>query len=255
MDLSGRTVVVTRARAQAQRLGDLLTAEGAHPVLLPTIAIEDPADWTAANDAVRALVAGRYEWVLFTSANGVERFCSRLGAPAEDLSHAKVAAVGRTTASLLTERGVGVDLIATSYTGAELAAEIGRGSGSVLLPRAEVVPPHMTAILKQNGWEPHDVAVYRTVPAPVSGDEARRVLDGDFDVVTFTSASTATGFAGMIGDPGRLSLGRLDPPRRVVACIGPLSAEACGEAGIRVDVEAPVHTVEGLVQALKEHDV
>ena len=255
MDLSGRTVVVTRASAQAQRLADLLAAEGAEPLLLPTIAIEDPANWGAADDAVRALVEGRYEWVLFTSANGVERFCSRLGAPAEDLSHAKVAAVGRTTASLLTERGVGVDLIANSYTGADLAADIGRGSGRVLLPRAEVVPPHMAEVLSRNGWEPHDVAVYRTVPAPVSGEAARRVLDGGFDVVTFTSASTATGFAGMIGDPSKVTLGRLDPPRRVVACIGPLSAQACEEAGMRVDVEAPVHTVEGLVQALKEHEV
>lgn len=255
MDLTGRTVVVTRARAQAQRLADLLAAEGARPLLLPTIAIEDPSDWSAADHAASALLQGHYEWVLFTSVNGVERFCSRLGAPAEALSRAKVAAVGRSTASLLSERGIGVDLVASSYTGVDLAREIGGGSGRVLLPRAETVPPHMTEVLEQNGWEPHDVAVYRTVPAPVSGDEARRVLAGDFDAVTFTSASTATGFAGMVGDPDALGLGRFDPPRRVVACIGPLSAEACEEAGMRVDVEAPVHTVEGLVQALKAYVV
>ena len=255
MELAGLTVVVTRAKSQATRLADLLASEGAIPLILPTIRIEAPADWSAADQAARDLAGGRYTWVLFTSANGVERFCERLGAPAERLAGTKVAAVGRATASLLTERGIGVDLIAASYTGADLAKELGRGDGEVLLPRAEVVPPHMAEILEANGWTAHDVAVYRTVPADGDGPEAQKVKAGAFDVITFTSASTATGFAGMVGDVGALGLGRQDPPQRVVACIGPLSAEACEAAGIRVDVQAPDHTVEGLVRALKEADV
>lgn len=254
MDLAGLTVVVTRAKAQAQRLADLLEAEGASPLILPTIQIEDPADWAAADQAASDLARGRYEWVLFTSANGVERFCQRLGAPEQRLAGVKVGAVGRATAALLTERGIGVDLVATSYTGVDLARELGAGSGEILLPRAEVVPPQMAEVLRENGWRPHDVAVYRTVPAPVDGPEASQVLNGGFDVVTFTSASTAAGFAGMIGDPGSLGLGPTDQPRRLVACIGPLSAEACAEAGMRVDIEATDHTVEGLVQALKDHE-
>lgn len=199
--------------------------------------------------------AGRYRWVLFTSANGVEKFCERLGAPADRLAGTKVAAVGRTTASLLMERGVGVDLIATSYTGVDLAQELGPGDGEVLLPRAEVVPPQMADVLRANGWIPHDVAVYRTVPADASGPEAARVKAGEFDIVTFTSASTATGFAGMVGDVALLGLGASGPPERLVGCIGPLSAEACRAAGIRVDVQAVEHTVEGLVRALKEAEV
>ena len=255
MELAGRTVVVTRAKAQAARLVELLESEGASPLVLPTIEIEDPADWSAADEAVRDLARGRYRWVLFTSANGVEKFCERLGAPADKLAGTKVAAVGRATASLLTERGVGVDFIAASYTGVDLATELGAGEGEVLLPRAEVVPPQMADVLRANGWTPHDVAVYRTVPAAPSGPEAKRVLAGDFDIVTFTSASTARGFAGMTAEGSALGLGIDEPPRRLVACIGPLSAEACEEAGMRVDVRASEHTIEGLVRALKEAQV
>ena len=247
--------MVTRAKAQAERLAELLASEGAAPLVLPTIKIEDPHEWTAADTAVRDLASGRYSWVLFTSANGVEKFCERLGAPTESLGRTKVAAVGRATASLLTERGVGVDLIASSYTGVDLAKQLGPGEGEVLLPRAEVVPPQMADVLRANGWTPHDVAVYRTVPADGSGPEAQRVKAGEFDIVTFTSASTATGFAGMVGDVSGLGLGRSGPPERLVACIGPLSAEACHAAGMRVDVQASEHTVEGLVHALKEVDV
>lgn len=253
MDLSGLTVVVTRAREQAQRFASLLAAEGAEPLILPTISIEDPPDWAPVDAAARDLVAGRFSWVLFTSANGVNGFCGRLPAPADALGAVKVAAVGRSTASLLTERGVGVDLIATSYTGADLAAELGTGTGEVLLPRAEVVPPHMAEVLKAGGWRPVDVAVYRTVAAEPRGPEAEQVLAGGFDVVTFTSASTVTGFAGMVGDPGALGLEPGAPLRRVVACIGPLSAAACEAAGMRVDVQAAEHSTQGLVQALKEH--
>lgn len=255
MDLAGLTVVVTRAKAQAKRLAHLLGEEGAVPLVLPTIKIENPSDWAAADQAARDLSAGRYAWVLFTSANGVEKFCERLGAPAERLTGTKVAAVGRSTASLLTERGVGVDLIAASYTGVDLAKELGAGDGEVLLPRAEVVPPHMGEVLRGNGWTPHDVAVYRTVPADPSGPEAQQVRDAGFDIVTFTSASTVTGFAGMVGDVNALGLGSAGSPKRLVACIGPLSAEACSAAGMRVDVQAAEHTVEGLVRALKEAEV
>jgi uroporphyrinogen III methyltransferase/synthase len=253
VDLTGRVVVVTRAQAQASALADLLEAEGAEPLVLPTIEIREPDDWEPVDAAAGDLRRGRYTWVLFTSVNGVEGFLGRLDGPESVLAHAKVAAVGSATASLLRSRGVGVDLVATTYTGADLATELGPGDGEVLLPRAAVVPPHMTKILRAAGWKPHDVAVYKTVPADTTGEPAKKVLAGGFDIVTFASASAARGFAGMAGDLASLGLGRDDPPGRLVACIGPSSAEACTEAGMRVDIEAAEHTTAGLIAALKAH--
>lgn len=243
MSLAGKVVVVTRSQQGSERLRTLLEESGAEVLSVPTIEIVPPADWSPVDAAARRLAAGEFTWVAFTSANGVDGFLSRLSvSPKDAFSRVKVAAVGKSTAAALEGAGIATDLMPPRFTGEALADAIGPGPGTVLLPRAEEVPPLMTEILRGRGWDTHEVAVYRTVPAAPTGPDAEAVRAGAFDIVTFTSASTARGFAGSFGTGGL--------EEKFVACIGPVTAAACLEAGITVGVVAAEHTLEGLVAAI-----
>lgn len=251
MSLAGKRVVVTRQPGRAGSLSDLLRAEGAEVIELPTIFIEPPASWEAVDDSIRRLASGDFRWVAFTSVNAVEKFFSRLGRmPGDAFGSTKVAAVGATTAAALSERGIEADVVPESFTGTALAEALGSGDGTILLPRAQDVPPDMVEVLRANGWDTCEVAAYRTVPATPDGPAADAVRAGEFDIVTFTSASTVKGFVGMMGAPSALGLGTADAPERLVACIGPITAAECAAGGMRVDVVASEHTATGLVAAL-----
>lgn len=251
MELAGKRVVVTRSRGGKGRLSDLLAERGAEVITLPTIAIEPPQSWGPVDDAIRMLAQGSFEWVAFTSVNAVEKFCSRLGCmPGEVFRSTKVAAVGSATGEALAERSIKVELVPQDFTAEALAAALGEGEGSILLPRAEEVPPVMVDVLRGAGWKPHEVAAYRTVPAPAQGEAFDRVATGDFDIVTFTSASTVRGFAGLSLNLDRLGLIEGAGGDRTVACIGPVTAAECSARSIRVDVVAGEHTARGLVDAL-----
>lgn len=252
MSLDGRRIVVTRRPAQAGTLVGALEAAGADVIALPTIAIEPPPSWAEVDDSIRKLAQGAYDWVAFTSANAVEAFCSRLGCmPQEVFKTAKVAAVGPATAGALAERDISVDLVPESYTAVAVGEALGEGSGStILLPRAAEVPPDLTDRLRGSGWVAEQVAVYRTVPCTDRGPEYEAVERGDFDTITFASASAVKAFLG-IGFPiDALGLVEGTSPERTVACIGPVTADECRSHGLRVDVVARDHTVDGLVSAL-----
>lgn len=224
---------------------------GAHVIELPTIKVEPPDSWEGVDDSIRRLAQGGFEWVAFTSTNAVDKFFSRLGCmPDEVFKTTKIAAVGSSTGALLKEKGVTVALVPDDFTAEALAAGLGPGDGSILLPRAAEVPPTMVDVLEASGWRAHQVVAYRTVPAE-PGEGAAEVLAGRFDIVTFTSASTVRGFVGMLGDPGPLGLAASDEAEgKLVGCIGPITAEECAAHGLRVDVVAGEHTAAGLVQAL-----
>ncbi len=251
MGLQHKRVVVTRRHAQAGGLTELLTEHGALVIELPTIKIEPPDSWDGVDDSIRKLASGGFDWVAFTSTNAVEKFFSRLGCvPDEVFKTTKIAAVGTSTRELLEERGVKVDVTPTNFTAEALATALGRGDGTILLPRAAEVPVTMVDVLKGAGWQPHEVVAYKTLPAD-RGEAADEVLAGRFDVVTFTSASTAKGFVGMLGDPGPLGLAPGDKAAgKLVGCLGPVTAEECDRLGLRVDVVAEEHTAAGLVAAL-----
>lgn len=242
MSLAGLRVVVTRAEGEG-KLSSALEELGAVVLHVPTIAIEPPEDTGALDDALALVGTGRFDVVAFTSVNGVEGLLGRAAEPARALRGARVAAVGSRTADALEGLGISVDLVPDSYTGESLAEALGPGPGRVLLPRAEVVPPTMSETLRRNGWEPTEVVAYRTVPAEPTGPDADAVRSGVFDVATFTSASTVEGFVSTFG---AAVLGG-----KAVACIGPVTAAAAETAGLKVDVVAEPHTVEGLVDALR----
>ena len=243
--LFGRRIVVTRARDDGSRLGALLASQGADVLYLPTIEILDPPTWDALDVAIKDVPAGNYDWVVFSSANGVEKFFERFRRAVFDSRdmRAKVAAVGRATAAALVMRGIHADLIPPTFTGAALASAIGPGPGSVLLPRPLNAPRGIVDRLEAAGWTVHAVPAYDTVPAGFGGLVAESVRAGEFDAITFASASSVKNFVAAAGDAFAIAAGK-------VVCIGPTTAAAATELGLRVDAVADTQTLDGLVRAV-----
>lgn len=247
LPLSGLSVVVTRAHSQAQGLVSALGRAGARVVALPVLAIADPADGgRAMRRAAARLARSQYEWVVFTSANAVERFVSSLGEGA-NFAGASVAAVGETTRAALRELGFEVALVPQTHDARSLALAMppsgGSGPGRVLFPRAADAGDRLVKGLTEKGWEVDDVEVYRTVPAGPSEGATEQALAAAeaADVVTFASPSAVRFYLEM-------TAGRRVPP--VVACIGPVTAKAAAAAGLHVDCVAREQSAEGLVDAL-----
>jgi uroporphyrinogen III methyltransferase/synthase len=252
--LDGRTVVVTRSRAQAAALADALAGLGAEVLAFPTIAIADPEDFEPLDSAIRNLEV--YHWVVFTSANAVERFFARLhalGHDARSLATAKVAAVGPGTAKRCEEAGVTPDFIPEDHRGEGVLDGLcirGVGPGSrVLIPRALEAREVLPDTLRERGAVVDVAPTYRTVLGPGDPAVLARLSAHEIDAVTFTSASTVRNFVTLTATDGGAAL--LDGV--VVASIGPITSDAARALGLKVDVEASPYTVPGLVQALAEH--
>ncbi|TMK89370.1 MAG: uroporphyrinogen-III C-methyltransferase [Actinobacteria bacterium] len=237
--LFGRKVVVTRAREQASELVDRLHRLGAETVELPAITIDEPGDGGAALRGA-ALRVGHYDWVIFTSANAVERFCARLH-DARSLAGVRVAAIGPGTAGALRSFGVEPDLVPENFVAESLIEVFPFGNGEVLLPRAAVAREVLPESLRAKGWRVDVVEAYLTRSAEPSASALAEA--GKADAITFTSSSTVTNFLHVAG---------LDAVPPVVVCIGPVTAETARAAGLTVDVVAEEHTIDGLVQALVE---
>ena len=239
--LFGRSVVVTRAREQASELRHRLEGLGADVIELPAIAIEPLAFDVPDLDG--------YGWLVFTSANGVAAFFDRglspAGLDARALAGLRLAAIGPGTAAILAERGLRTDLLPERFVAESLleafptpAAEGER----VLLARAEHARDVLPAGLSERGDAVDVLAVYRTVTATLDADVLERVRRGEVDALTFTSSSTVTNLCDLLGD--------LPAPQPLVASIGPVTSKTALERGLRVDVEATEHTIDGLVDAL-----
>jgi len=255
--LFGRRVVVTRPRAQAGALADLLEAEGAEVITFPTIAIAPPPDPAPLERAVAA--AGGYDWIVFTSANGVEAFFARFAAARLDvreLASVRLAAIGPETAAQLERRLLRVAVTAADYRAeglvAALAGEDLRGR-RVLLPRAAGARPVLPDALRACGARVDEVVAYRAVP-PAEADVAgltAALEAGAVDAVTFTSSSTVRNFVELLGRRATARL--LANGRPAVACIGPVTAATVRDLGLRVDVLPATYTAAALAAALVQH--
>lgn len=232
--LAGRRVVVTRAAEQAPALVARLKALGADVVTLPVVEIVDPADGGAALRSAAAMVHS-YDWLIFTSANAVDRFLPLVEAPLA----AAVAAIGPGTAAALAAGGVPVDLVPERSVAESLLDAMPSDPGRVLLPQAAPARPVLADGLRAKGWDVDVVEAYRTVPATPPPEALAAVRSAD--AITFASSSAVAAFLAAAA-PCDL------PP--VVACIGPVTAATARDAGIDVDVVAQVHTLDGLVAAL-----
>jgi uroporphyrinogen III methyltransferase/synthase len=243
--LSGVSVVVTRPRAQAQALVARLTAVGAEVVMLPVIAIREPGDPAALREAAQR--AADYDWIVFTSANAVHRYVTLLR-DGRDLGGARLAAVGPATAAALAAWHLQPDLVADESTAEGLVAAMPDPEGRrrrVLFPRSASARDVLVSGLRAKGWRVDDIEAYRTVTAGRrDGATAQAVkAAAAADVITFSSPSTVASYLELSGGkvPG------------VVACIGPVTAEAARRAGLVVDLVAPEYSAGGLVDALVAH--
>jgi uroporphyrinogen III methyltransferase/synthase len=250
--LFGKRVLVPRPAHQAEATAQAIYERAAAPVLFPVIDVVDPPDPSALRAAVQRLAS--YDWVLFTSANGVDRFFAELSREKLDaraLGSAKLGVIGPKTADALRRYGVRPDAEAKEFTGEGLAdALVEHGIRRALLPRALVARDALPEALRKRGAQVDIVAAYETRPAgPERALELQRILtDGLADVVLFTSTSTVTSTLDLLG-PGALDLfGRV-----TVASIGPVTTAAAERRGLTVDVTAAEFTVKGLLDALEQH--
>lgn len=253
LPLFGKRVLITRAREQAQRLAAELVVRGAEPVVLPTIAVQPLESPEALDAALRRL--GEFHWVLFTSANAVWAVWERmraLGLDARAFAGVRLGAIGTATAASLLEVGLQADFVPQRHTSAAILEEIGDVRGQrILLPRSDLAPPDLAEGLRARGADVEAVTAYRTVPAGPPREVVERLLEEGVDIATFTSASTVANLAALVAPRSLEEVLR----GAVVACIGPVTAQAARERGLHVDVVAPVHTEEGLVEALVAHFV
>ncbi|MHB0866831.1 MAG: uroporphyrinogen-III C-methyltransferase [Thermoleophilia bacterium] len=256
--LFGRRVLVTRSRAQASDLVQALTEAGAQPLEFPTIRVVPPSDGYAGLDAaiagMRTAPAGEpaYDWLVFTSVNGVEHFFRRLDIDGDvrDLKGVRLAAIGPATATALETRGLKVDFVPAEYRAEAVVAgllALGVSGARVLIPRAkearEVLPEQLAAA----GAEVRLATAYETLLDEDGADELKQMLQGgEIDIITFTSSSTVKNFAALLDGYDLSAL----PVAVTVACIGPVTADTARELGIRVDTVAAAYTIPGLMAAL-----
>jgi uroporphyrinogen III methyltransferase/synthase len=251
--LFGQTVVVTRTRQQASGLSNRLSALGARVIEAPTIELHRPDEFSAVNQALEQI--GDYDWLVFTSANGVSFTRDRLlemGSDARALAGVKVAAIGDATARAIRDQlCVRVDLCPESFVAEALAdalAAAGQVKGNkFLLLRADIARPLLRQRLEQAGAAAvRDVAVYETRPAAALPQPLLDALDeGEVTWVTFTSSSTATHFAALLGPDYRDRLKGVK-----VASIGPITTATLKDLGLEPTIQAETFNIEGLVQVI-----
>lgn len=252
LPLQGRRIVVTRAREQAAGLVERLRELGAEPLECPAISIAPLEDYALLDAAATRLDS--YDWVIFTSVNGVRAFLSRLSATGKDvrdLCARGIAAIGPATARELRAIGCAPAFVPDTYVAEAIIEQLEDVQGRrILLPRADIARQALATGLRERGATVDEVAAYRTVHA---GDAslAASLSGGSVDAVTFTSSSTVRYTVEGMVEAG------LDRARAVemlngaaVVCIGPVTAATALELGLRVSAVADEYTTDGLVGAL-----
>ena len=253
--LFGKRILVTRSREQSRRMAELIGEIGGEAVLFPTIRIMPPDSFEQLDEAIQEI--NRFDWVIFTSINGVDRFFRRffeLREDIRDMAGPKIAAIGPVTARAIQELGLKVNRLAKQFTAEGLLVLFSPEEVSgkrFLIPRAEKAREVLPQGLVEWGAHVEVVPVYRTgFPEDAEIQTVRKMLETEFlNVVTFTSSSTVTHFVEM------LNMKNLPEILRgvVIASIGPVTSATLRENGLSVDVEAEEYTIDGLVKALSDH--
>jgi uroporphyrinogen III methyltransferase/synthase len=255
--LAGRAIVITRARAQAAEFASELERLGARVISCPTIEIVEPESYALLDEAIENLYG--YDWLIFTSVNGVDYFMRRfetLGHDSSELDELRVCAIGEATALRLREARVHVDVVPEQFKaeGAYAAIEAYLGGREALshlaflIPRAAVARDYLPNALEEAGARADVVPAYRTV-RPNSSERGRveaMLAGGAVDCITFTSSSTVVNFAQLFDttDLSRLLAGVN------VACIGDITAATAAEYGLRTDILPAEYTIPALTRAI-----
>jgi uroporphyrinogen III methyltransferase/synthase len=246
--LSGKRIVVTRTRKQASALSSKLRALGAQVFELPTIRIEPPTDLRAFAELVQDSHA--YDWIIFTSANGVEAFFEiffKLYDDAREIGGARIAAIGPATAQRVKDFHLNVDLQPEEFLAEAVVREFQKQGDvenlRILLVRAEkardVLPKQLSAL----GAIVDEAFAYQTVLETRDTGARRQLSEEGADLLTFTSSSTVENF---------LALGLPWPKGMQVASIGPITSKTARDHGLKIDIEARRHDIDGLVQAIRD---
>ncbi|MCK6556721.1 uroporphyrinogen-III C-methyltransferase [Candidatus Binatia bacterium] len=252
--LFGRRIVVTRPRRQLGPFADALEAAGAEVVPFPTIETVPPDSYERLDDALRR--PAQFDWVVFTSVNGVHAFVARLRTLGGDIRawhRARIAAIGPPTAQALSELGLQVALVPDEYRAEAVVAalhEAGVGGARVLLPRAAQARDVLPRELERLGASVEDIAAYRTVRPAAATTEAARSLFARrrVDLITFTSSSTVHNFVAAVGTDCAALLAET-----AVGCIGPITADTARSYGLAVAVQPAAYTIPAFADAIVAH--
>lgn len=252
--LFGHRILVTRSREQASELSAAIEALGGEAVEFPTIAITEPEDYGPLDQAIEVLPT--FQWLIFTSVNGVDYFFRRLrlrGRDIRDLAGMAICAIGPKTREALENYALRVDFVPSEYRAEEIISglqdkvQVGQ---RILLPRADLARRVLPESLAAMGVDVTEVTAYRTVMGEGNAPLIREMLqNGQINVVTFTSSSTVKNFIQLLG-----GVKPLEALKGVtVVCIGPITAATATQMGLDVGVTAAEYTIPGLVRALVEH--
>lgn len=249
-----KRVLVTRAREQASRLSEIIYALGGEPVEYPTIRVEDPDNYAKMDMAIQDIES--FDWIIFTSVNGVTAFFRRLRQHRQDvrkLHRARLCAIGPKTREALENYGLLVETVPGEYRAEEIVRELqGKVAAGdrVLLPRAEIARRVLPEALTAMGATVTEVPAYRTLTGNGDSDLVKSMLQKkEIQVITFTSSSTVQNFVKMLDAP---NLGDL-LEGTTVACIGPITADTARSLGVKVDVVADEYTIDGLVKSIVDY--
>ncbi len=252
--LLGKTVVVTRARAQASDLVDRLSDLGADCLECPAIKVVPLEDWSPLDEAIDNL--GTYDWLVFTSVNGVSFFFERLferGKDVRALRDVRTAAIGPATAKRIGDFGLTSDIVPETYQAESVVEAFAKESMEgkrVLLPRAKEARPVLPVELAKMGALVDEIATYETEQASENVDMLiERLEEGSIDMVTFTSSSTVKNFKSLLPGEKFESLIR----GVTVASIGPITTDTAKELGFKVNITATDFTIPGLCQAILQY--
>jgi uroporphyrinogen III methyltransferase/synthase len=250
LPLFGKQILVTRAEHQANELSRLLLELGAMPIEMPVIKISPPHTWKKLDQAILNLQS--YHWIIFTSVNAVEMFFKRLYTLNLDARHfagIRIGAIGPATAKTLEEKGLHPNYLPKTFTSQGFMAGLSKrdiAGCRVLLPRADIAGNELSDGLAKLGAEVHQVIAYKTTTATKGISQGKEMLlKGEIHVITFTSASTVNSLLAKLGQ----KLGAIK--RAKLACIGPNTAAALTEKGLKADIVAKEHTIPGLVAAIE----
>jgi uroporphyrinogen III methyltransferase / synthase len=254
-------ILITRPRSQANSFAHALTEAGFEPVFFPVIEISPFEDNVALDRAIEKLNC--YDWIVFTSVNGVDAFFAHMEIATESQSHGennlslclrdslartKIAAIGPKTAQSLETRGVTPNFVPDEYVAEAILPGLGDLRGRwVLLPRAEIARKALPEAILAAGGVAHEIAVYQTLPAEIDQDGLAALKSG-VDAVTFTSPSTVENFIEIVRRAGYDPLHLPGNPK--IACIGPITQKAAIDAGFVDVIVAEEYTAEGIVKLL-----
>jgi uroporphyrinogen-III synthase len=251
--LQGKRIVVTRAIEQSRELVTRLENMGATVLLFPAVSFSEPSDTAELDRAIHSL--GKFDWILFTSANAARFFsqrCRKLGVVPGQGGNYRCAAVGSATASAVASEGFPVDHVAQEFNGLALARELSTYiyGKKIVLPRSERARSDLPDALKTAGAEVTEVVAYHTGGLGVIEPEVMRAIqEARVDVISFFSPSAIENMRAELGEEVLSRLGA----KAAMAAVGPVTAAALRDAGLRVAIEAPLATAESMAAAIANY--